>query len=122
MSNSDGAATVERLFPAEFRDFVEAGEPIVVLDVRERFEREFALIPIASSSTELHVPMSQIPAKLPTILEAAGGRRLVVYCHHGVRSLMAARWLASQGVESIANLEGGIDAYSIAADPKVPRY
>jgi rhodanese-related sulfurtransferase len=47
---------------------------------------------------------------------------VLVYCHHGVRSMHAAAWLAAQGLPGVANLSGGIDAYSREADPTVPRY
>ena len=50
------------------------------------------------------------------------GRPLIVYCHHGVRSLATARWLVAQGIPDVANLEGGIDAWSRTVDPAVPRY
>ena len=115
-------STVEHLRAAEYRRRAEAGESFVLLDVREPFEREMATIPLGPSTRELHVPISQVSTQLATIREAARGARLVVYCHHGVRSLEAARWLVTQGLRPVANLEGGIEAYAREADRTIPRY
>ncbi|KAK8959671.1 Rhodanese-like/PpiC domain-containing protein 12 [Platanthera guangdongensis] len=45
-----------------------------------------------------------------------------VLCHHGVRSLQVAKWLQTQGFKRVFNVSGGIDAFSLKADPSVPRY
>ena len=47
---------------------------------------------------------------------------LVVFCHHGIRSLQVAGWLRSQGLEDAASMAGGIDRWSLEIDPTVPRY
>ena len=47
----------------------------------------------------------------------------MVLCHAGIRSWQFASWLLeTQGLERVWNLEGGIDAWSVAVDPSVPRY
>ncbi len=46
----------------------------------------------------------------------------MVYCHHGVRSLNVVNWLREQGIENCQSVAGGIDAWSLAVDPSVPRY
>jgi rhodanese-related sulfurtransferase len=50
------------------------------------------------------------------------GALVVVYCHHGVRSLRGAAVLAQAGHENVASLAGGIDDWSLTIDPTVPRY
>ena len=47
---------------------------------------------------------------------------LIVFCHHGVRSLNVVHWLREQGVEACRSMAGGIDRWSLEIDPKVPRY
>jgi rhodanese-related sulfurtransferase len=47
---------------------------------------------------------------------------IVVFCHHGMRSLQVVGWLRQQGVENCVSMSGGIDQWSLAIDPKVPRY
>jgi rhodanese-related sulfurtransferase len=48
--------------------------------------------------------------------------RLVVMCHHGMRSMNVTVWLRNQGFEQVQSLRGGIDAWSAEVDPAVPRY
>ncbi len=111
------------LSPADLKRRLDAGESLTLLDVREPAERAFCALPAPVGGANLHVPMREIPANLEAIREAStAGGPLVVYCHHGVRSLMAAHWLAEQGLENVANLAGGIDAWSLKADPSTPRY
>jgi len=96
------------------RRMKEAPDSIVLLDVREPFERHFAAI-----QPSLHIPMNDVPSRLA---EIPRNREVVVYCHSGARSMMVASFLEGEGFESVANLTGGIDAWSVHVDPKVPRY
>jgi rhodanese-related sulfurtransferase len=86
----------------------------VVLDVREPEE-----IAIARIDGTLDIPMNDVPQRLAEIPRDAD---LVVMCHHGVRSAHVASFLADRGYERVANLAGGIDAWSLQVDPGVPRY
>jgi rhodanese-related sulfurtransferase len=87
---------------------------LLLLDVREDFEREVAAI-----EPSVHVPMQQVPERLR---EIPHDRTVVVYCHTGVRSAMVAGYLSTHGFEDVASLQGGIDRWSRDVDPKVPRY
>ncbi len=91
----------------------------VLLDVREAWEYETARI-----ERSVNIPMSTLVARIDEVraLQAAGDAPLVVICHHGMRSMQCARYLASQGVERLVNLTGGIDAWSTQVDPTVPSY
>lgn len=104
------------------RDQLAAGAPMALLDVREPAERAFASIPTPPGVVDLFVPMREVSSRVDEIREALAHGSIVVYCHHGVRSMAVARWLASQGLGPIVNLGGGIDAWSIEVDPNVPRY
>ena len=112
---------VARMTPTELKARLERGEPLAVLDVREDMERALAAIS-TPAAVDLFVPMGAVPVRLDEIHRAATGRTLVVYCHHGIRSLAVARWLAARGMTEVVNLEGGIDAWSTEVDPAVPRY
>jgi rhodanese-related sulfurtransferase len=87
---------------------------LVLVDVREHEERAFNRI-----EPSLHIPMNDIPRRLSEIPK---DREVVVYCHHGSRSAMVVAYLTQAGFEKVANLEGGIDAWSRHVDPKIPRY
>jgi len=89
-------------------------ERVLLLDVREPFERELAVI-----EPSVHIPMGEVPSRAD---EIPRDRELIVYCHGGTRSMMVAGFLEGLGFTSIANLSGGIDAWSVKVDPSVPRY
>lgn len=115
----DELPDVVELDPRTLRDRLDGGEPITLLDVREPDERAFAAIPAAA---DLFIPMREIPDRLDAIRDALARGPVVVYCHHGARSLHVARWLAAHGLPGVLNLQGGVDAWSVAVDPAVPRY
>ncbi len=113
---------VVHLDPAPFRARLDGGDPLAVLDVREDHEREYASIGLPEGVVDIHVPLGQVARRFDEIALAASGRPLVVYCHHGRRSMVAAAWLSRQGVADVYNLEGGIDFWSRRVDPSVRRY
>lgn len=84
------------------------------LDVREDWEVETAFIPGAR-----HIPLGELRDRWN---ELPRDRNLVVYCHHGMRSLNATRLLRSLGLSRATSLRGGIDAWSREVDPSIPRY
>ena len=90
----------------------------LLLDVREPWEAALASLRLQGVDSRL-IPMGQIPARLAELDPA---QPVVVYCHHGMRSLQVVAFLERQGFESVYNLAGGIDAWSCEADPSVPRY
>ncbi len=90
------------------------GEPPLLLDVREGWELNICALP---GST--HLPMGQIPARLQ---ELDPQRETVVVCHHGVRSLRVAYFLASHGFSKLYNLQGGVDAWAREIDPAMHKY
>ena len=93
--------------------------PPLLLDVREPWE--FATARIERS---VNIPMSTLVARIDEVraLRPSPDTAMVVICHHGIRSMQCARYLASQGIERLINLTGGIDAWSTQIDPAVPSY
>jgi rhodanese-related sulfurtransferase len=86
-----------------------------LIDVRESWE--FAT---ASVEGSVLIPMGEIPSR--GLAELDRSERLVVMCHHGVRSMNVTAWLRRQGFELVQSMRGGIDAWSREVDPKVARY
>jgi len=103
--------------PQEIRRRMEAGEPLKLIDVREPFEHQQARIEEADL-----IPMNTVPARLQEIEALADQGPVVVFCHHGVRSLNVVNWLRQQGVENCQSMTGGIDRWSTEIDHNVPRY
>ena len=90
----------------------------VVLDVREAPELRAARV--APQGFDLvAIPMNEIPARLA---ELDADRPVACLCHHGARSQRVAMFLAQNGFERVANIAGGIDAWSRERDPGVPLY
>lgn len=90
----------------------------LLLDVREPWEIELASISLPDVATK-HIPMGSIPDRLDDLATA---HSIVCVCHHGVRSQQVVAYLERHGFESVYNLAGGIDAWSVKVDRTVPRY
>jgi rhodanese-related sulfurtransferase len=103
--------------PQDIRRRIDAGEPLVLIDVRE--PEEFAITGIEGATL---IPMRTIPAHLQQLEARADEATLIVFCHHGVRSLNVVHWLRQQGLDACQSMAGGIDAWSTLVDPSVQRY
>ena len=88
----------------ELKGKLDAGESLCVLDVREARELAVARYPFPV----LHVPMSQVPARLDEIPK---DRTVVCACRSGSRSASVAGFLRRQGFDAV-NLDGGILAWA----------
>lgn len=103
--------------PLDVKRRLDAGEKLHLIDVRE--PHEFALAKITGAAL---IPMRTVPGELQELDARADEGPLIVFCHHGVRSLNVVHWLREQGVEACQSMAGGIDAWSRVVDPSVPRY
>jgi len=93
------------------------GEP-VVLDVREPSELQVASVK-ADGFKLLTIPMGVIP---PRLTELNPEQPIACLCHHGGRSMQVAAFLHDRGFSHVANIAGGINAWSAELDPTIPRY
>ena len=92
--------------------------PGLVLDVREPEELQVASLR-ADGFELLVIPMNDIQHRLS---ELDPERPVAVLCHRGARSQRVAMYLASNGFATVANIAGGIDAWSLERDASIPRY
>ena len=97
----------------EFKQRLDAGEDVFVLDVREPCEYQ-----IANIGGKL-IPQNDVPQRLA---EIPRDREIVVQCRSGARSQKIAEFLKQSGYTTVANLAGGILAWSDEIDPKVQKY
>jgi rhodanese-related sulfurtransferase len=102
------------IVPSDVKRRLDSGEPLLLVDVREPWEHQTAHIEGARL-----IPLREIPAHVDDI---QGAGEIVVFCHHGIRSMDAAAWLQSQGVAGARSMTGGIDRWSVEIDASVPRY
>jgi rhodanese-related sulfurtransferase len=99
----------------ELKSLRNGGDVFTLVDVREQWEFEAARI---AGST--HMPMGEVPARFQQELDPDD--HIVVFCHHGVRSMNVTAWLRQQGFAKVQSLRGGIDRWSREVDPTVPLY
>jgi len=113
---------IEQIRPSELAGWLEqaaaSGAAPLVLDVRESWELEVASVK-ADGFELVTIPMSEMPGRLA---ELDTSRPVACLCHHGARSQRVASFLQQQGFDRIANIAGGIDAWSLERDASVPRY
>jgi len=86
-----------------------------LIDVRELWEFETAHV-----EGSVLMPMGEVAARAHQELDPE--ERLLVMCHHGMRSMNVAVWLRGQGFEQAQSVRGGINAWSAEVDATVPRY
>jgi len=111
--SEDLLANIE-ITPREVKDLLVRDEKLLFVDVREPWEYQTTHI-----EGSVLIPLGQIPSNLARLENA---EQLVLFCHHGMRSLDAAAWLRAQGVEGAKSMTGGIERWSTEVDPSVPRY
>ena len=113
---------IEQVTPSQLPAWLQAaadgGALPLLLDVREPAEWQVASVRVGGAEL-LQLPMHNIP---PRLSELDPERPVAVLCHHGGRSMQVAMFLAQHGFERVANVAGGIDAWSLQVDPSVPRY
>jgi hydroxyacylglutathione hydrolase len=96
----------------EVKERLDAGEPVVLLDVRNPGETAGGIIAGA-----ICIPLPELPARWEEVQDCD---EIVCYCAAGARSLQAARLLRARGVFNATSLEGGLSAWAMAGGALVP--
>jgi rhodanese-related sulfurtransferase len=97
----------------ELKERLEAGEDVMVVDVRENREIKSGMLPSA-----VHIPMRELPARWKEVAEA---NEIVCYCVSGTRSYDMTLFLRSKGLFNATSLEGGISAWrAIGGETPIP--
>lgn len=112
---------IDQVQPAQLTDWVQSKAAFgtaLVLDVREAWEVQTASIKAEGFALQL-MPMHTVPARLN---ELSREQPIACLCHHGGRSMQVAAFLAQQGFSHVANIAGGINAWSAQVDRTVPTY
>ena len=102
--------------PRELAQHLENGRSVRLIDVRQPWENQVARLP-----ESVLIPLNELPRRAGEV-PADPSALIVVYCHHGIRSLSAADYLSRLGYYNVRSLAGGIDAWSCEVDPTLPRY
>ena len=107
---------VRQIRPRELAVHLANGHPVYLVDVRQPWEHETAALPDSNL-----IPLNELPGRVGEI-RAPEDTLVVLYCHHGIRSLSGAAILEANGIPEAYSLAGGIEAWSTLIDPTVPRY
>jgi rhodanese-related sulfurtransferase len=90
-------------------------DDVLVVDVREAWEFEICRL------SEKAILLNE--KTMPLVFEKGqSAKHVIVYCHHGVRSLNAALYMRQNGLPQAVSLKGGIDKFAQSVDPSIPRY
>jgi len=92
------------------------GRTFRLIDCREESEWQICHLPDAQL-----VPLSRLGELAPQVFTDAQ-EHVIIYCHHGMRSLRATEFLRQRGIIHAQSMRGGIDAWSDMVDPATPRY
>jgi adenylyltransferase/sulfurtransferase len=98
----------------EVKQKIDRGDDFLLIDVREPHEYQIACIPTAKL-----IPLGEVAKRLNEIDPDA---EIVVHCKSGGRSARAVEILRQNGYKNVANMRGGILAWSEKVDPRVPKY
>ncbi|QEG24312.1 rhodanese-like domain-containing protein [Mariniblastus fucicola] len=98
------------------KKLLESETAMLLVDCRE--PQEHAIARIAGS---VLIPMDELPEQVSR-LEPFRSERIIIYCHHGGRSLRVVNWLRNHGFNTAQNMTGGIAYWSQEIDPDVPVY
>ena len=105
-----------QISPTELAAKLRSAQPPHLLDVREPEEHQLVALPNSTL-----IPLGELPHRADEI-EAWKDDEIVVYCHHGIRSLNAIGQLKRFGFGKLRNLAGGIDRWTAEVDSTLPRY
>ncbi|MFA0740994.1 MAG: hypothetical protein DFNUSKGM_001102 [Candidatus Fervidibacter sacchari] len=101
--------------PQELKSKLDAGEPLLLLDVREPEELEISEFPHPYK----HIPLDDLPER---VHELDLTSEIIIFCRNDQRSRLAAQMLQRMGFSRVKVLKGGINAWSQEIDPSVPQY
>jgi len=104
---------IQDLTPKEFKDYL-VDDEVTLVDVREQWEFDICQIKGA-----ILMPLGEIAM---TYVNLNKDSKIALYCHSGIRSMHVADFLLSQDFQSLANLQGGIDAWAQEIDTTLERY
>lgn len=102
---------VELLTPAQMKEAAADQEGTIVLDIRDNDLYDAVKFPFKNV---LHIEMAYLRNELPSIPR---NRKIIVACHTGKQSMLAAPYLKSKGLNVVGCLDGGIMAWQKAGEP-----
>ncbi len=109
-------APVPEITPIELKARLDAGDTLLLVDVREPFEAAIADLP---DQGQARIPTGEFPQRFGELDPDA---ELVIYCRSGARSAWAAAILIQNGYSRVLNLNGGVLGWRAEVDPSLSSY
>ncbi len=106
--------TKDEIKPEDLKQRLDKKTDMLLLDVRN--PDEYAICKIGDPKL---IPLYELSQRFD---ELPKDQSIVVYCHHGVRSIRAAQILLKKDFADVKSLYGGIHGWSEKIDPDMPRY
>ena len=106
--------TIPEITPSELKQKLDDDPSLFLLDVRE--QNEYDIVHLEDAHL---IPLNTLPYNLNDL---PSDQEIVVYCHHGTRSLYATSFLQKKGYSRAKNLSGGIDQWAAEIDSTLRRY
>jgi sulfur-carrier protein adenylyltransferase/sulfurtransferase len=107
---------VPEITPTDLKNRLDRGDDLLLVDVREHFERRIADLP---ENGQLRIPTGEFPHRMNDLDR---NRTVVLYCRSGSRSAWAVRLLLERGYEDVLNLQGGVLGWREEVDPTLRPY
>jgi adenylyltransferase/sulfurtransferase len=109
-------SSVPEISPTDLAERLERGDDLVLVDVREGYERDIADLP---DHGQLHIPVGDIPQRFAEVPREG---EVVLYCRSGGRSGQATAFLIQQGYDNVTNMAGGVLGWRAEVDPTLEEY
>ena len=110
------AQDLPQITPTDLSGRLEAGDSVVLVDVREAYERDIADLP---DHGQLRIPVAEFPMRFGEIPKEGD---VVLYCRSGARSGWATQFLMMQGYGNVTNMAGGVLGWRSEVDPTLEEY
>mgnify|MGYP001465440324 CR=1 FL=1 len=107
---------VRQITPRELKSRLDAGDNLLILDVREPHEWEISNLSHLGARL---IPKNQV---LDHLNELDTAQEMVVQCRSGARSATVIRELQQHGFKKLWNLDGGINRWAKEVEPSLPIY
>ena len=107
---------VPEITVSELKERLDRGDRVTILDVREPYE--WGISNLGEYGAKL-IPMGELAERLE---ELDPEDEIVIQCRSGNRSAHATQFLRSRGYPKVANLHGGILAWSDEIDSSKKKY
>jgi len=105
---------IQSLVPLEIKKILETEKDAKLIDVREKWEYDYAKIEGAEN-----IPLSVF---VHSLSQLDNNQKTIIYCHHGARSYQACSYLVRNGFKDVINMTGGIESWAETVEPEMARY